>query len=118
MKKYLDINPATVINVTVLSDEFANDEFKYLCKLTSKEVVLLPYNPLITIKQFIDYKYAITSGIDELNIKIEKIMIYIDYYGFERKELTDINSNNEVREIYDTYIQASEALIDIDIEER
>lgn len=118
MNKFNMINPINVLSVTVQDENKRTDEYIYICKLVTKESVLLPYNPLITIKQFIEYKYAITSGIDELNIKIEKIMIYIDYYGFERKEITDINSNNEIREIFNSYHLASEALIKIDLEER
>lgn len=122
MKRYLNINPATVINVIFVSDDFTNDEIKddeyrYLCKTINKETVLLPYNPLITIKQFIAYKYAITSGVDELNIKVEKIMVYIDYYGFVREKIVDINSNNEIIKIFDTFIQATEALVTYELEE-
>lgn len=123
MKKIQMINPNVVIDVVVPNEDFRNDEisddgYKYICKLVNKETVLLPYNPLHMIKQFISNKYAITKGTDNLNIKIEEIMHYIDYYGTERKEIIDFESNNEIEEVYDTYLEASEALIKLDIEER
>ena len=123
MKKIAMINPNVVIDVVVPDEAFRNDEisddgYRYICKLVTKETVLLPYNPLHMIKQFINYKYAITKGTDNLNIKIEEIMHYIDYYGTERKEIIDFESNNEIEEVYDTYLEASEALIKLDIKER
>jgi len=77
---------------------------------------LLPYNPLSTIKQFINYQYAITSNSNELNIKIEKVIVYIDYYGFEINKIVG-KSNNEIRSTYNTYFEAVEVLTKFELEE-
>jgi hypothetical protein len=121
MKKLLNINPSTVISVTEVNIGFRNenikdDDYRYICNLTNDKSVLLPYNPLSKIKQFINYQYAITSNSNKLNIKIEKVIVYIDYYGFETSEIVE-KSDNEIRSTYDTYLQALEALTQLELEE-
>jgi len=110
IKKYEMINPAVVINVTIPEDDMLDDEYIYLCKLTTKESVLLPYHPLLQIKQFIEIGYAVTEFIDENNerrfVKIEKVIVYIDYYGFERTEIKDRTSKNTIVKVFQTYVQA------------
>lgn len=123
MKKIQMINPNVVIDVVVANQDLKNDEisddgYKYVCKLVNKETVLLPYNPLHMIKQYISNKYAITKNTDNLNIKIEEIIHYIDYYGTERKEIIDFESDNEIEKVYDSWLEASEALIKLNIEKR
>jgi hypothetical protein len=114
MKRLLNINPLTVVNVIEVNigfrnEEIKDDEYRYICHLINNESVLLPYNPLKKIKQFINYQYAITSNSNELNIKVEKVIIYIDYYGFKVSKIVG-KSDNEIRSTYDTYFQAVEVL--------
>ena len=121
MKKLLNINPLTVINCIETNKGFRNeditdDEYRFICHLSSNNSVLLPYNPLSTIKQFINYQYAITSNSDGLNIKIEKVIVYIDYYGFEINKIVG-KSNNEIRSTYNTYFEAVEVLTKFELEE-
>lgn len=113
IKKYEMINPNSVISVSIPDDSMINDEYIYLCKLTNKESVLLPYHPLLQIKQFIEIGYAVTHFIDddedkEINfVQIEKVIVYIDYYGFERTELKDRTSKNTIIEVFTSYFKAN-----------
>lgn len=122
MRRLLKVNPLTVIDVITVGNDFTNeeikdDEYKYICRLINNESVLLSYNPLLTIKQFIKYRYAITSDSNELNVKVEKTIVYINYYGFEVEEISDNNSNNEIRKVYETSIRAYEILQEIEYDE-
>lgn len=111
IKKYDMINPNTIISVTIPEDDMIDDEYIYLCKLITKESVLLPYHPLLQIKQFIEVGFAVTEFVDEDNernfVSIEKVMVYIDYYGFERTEIKDRSSKNTIIKVFETYIKAS-----------
>jgi len=116
IKKYEMINPNSVISVSVLDEDKRVDEYVWLCKLTTKETILLQYNPLSTIKQFIKYGYAVTHFKDETNeidfVKIEQTMTFIDYYGFEVTQIKDIESNNTIIKNFDTYVQADRYILE------
>jgi len=117
MKKYEMINPQNVLFVSLLEEENREDEYIWICKLTTKESVLLKYNPLITIKQFIGYKFAVTKNReDDKLVKIEQVMVYIDYYGFERTEIKDELSSNEIVKVFDSYVQADRYILNSELE--
>ena len=108
MKKLRLINPNTVISVEVVEEEKRVDNFVFICKLTTKESVLCPYNPLNTIKQFLGELYGITSlyGGD---IEVSKIIKFVDYYGTIVMQIEDeIREEFDTHELFDT---ESEALI-------
>ncbi len=116
IKKYEMINPNSVISVSVLDEDKRVDEYVWLCKLITKESVLLRYNPLLNVKQFIKYGYAVTHFEDETNeidfVKIEQTMTFIDYYGFEVTQIKDIESNNTIIKNFDTYVQADRYILE------
>ena len=117
IKKHEMINPNVVISVSIPNDNMIDDEYIYLCKLTNKENVLLPYHPLLQIKQFIEIGYAVTHFIDEdgtspILVSIEKVIVYIDYYGFERTEIKNRDSKNTIVKTFKTYIQADRYIVE------
>lgn len=116
IKKYEMINPMNVVSVSIQDEDKRTDEYVWLCKLVTKETILLRYNPLLTIKQFIKYGYAVTYFEDETNeidfVKIEQTMTFIDYYGFEVTQIKDIESNNTIIKNFDTYVQADRYILE------
>lgn len=119
IKKYEMINPMNVVSVSIQDEDKRTDEYIWLCKLVTKETILLRYNPLLTIKQFVKYGYAVTHFEDETNeidfVNIEQTMTFIDYYGFEVTQIKDTESNNTIIKNFDTYVQADRYILEQDL---
>ncbi|HIP13851.1 MAG TPA: hypothetical protein EYG73_14170 [Arcobacter sp.] len=119
IKKYEMINPMNVVSVSIQDEDKRTDEYVWLCKLVTKETILLRYNPLLTIKQFVKYGYAVTHFEDETNeidfVNIEQTMTFIDYYGFEVTQIKDTESNNTIIKNFDTYVQADRYILEQDL---
>ena len=106
MKKLKKINPNSVISVTEIAQKEQKDNYIYLCSLVTKETVLMSYNPLERVKQFIKYGYAIAKN-DNNDLRTEKVQIFINYYGLEVTKFLDSNSDDEIVFICDTIFQAT-----------
>jgi len=106
MKKIEKINPNSVISVTEIAPEEQKDNYIYLCNLTTKETVLMSYNPLERVKQFIKYGYAIAKN-DNNDLRTEKVQIFINYYGLEVTKFINRNSEDEIVCVCDTVFQAT-----------
>jgi hypothetical protein len=111
MERVLKINPQTVVSVVYVGNTFKNEEikvddsFKYICSLVTNERVLMEYDPLKRIKQFIKYGYAVVKNKNN-NLRTEKVQIFINYYGLEVIEFINSNSKDEIVFTCDTIFQA------------
>jgi len=106
VKKIEKINPDNVISVTEIAPGQQEDKFIYVCTTTTEETVLMPYNPLEQIKQFIKYGYAIAKN-ENSDLRTEKVKIFINYYGLEVTEFIHSNSRDEIVFLCDTVFQAT-----------
>lgn len=106
MKRLKNINPNSVISVTEIAPEEQKDDFIYICSLITNESVLMPYNPLERIKQFIKYGYSVVKDKDD-NLKTEKVAVYINYYGLEVTKFVKNSSHGDIKIVLDTIYQAT-----------
>ena len=101
MKKLDLVNPINVINVEPVGTENIKDNYAFIVKLTTKESVLMRYNPLATIKQFIAVKWCIISTVDDSDICVSECIEYIDYYGTRTLNvLDDVMEHYDINEIF------------------
>jgi len=116
MKRLKNINPNSVISVIEMAIEEQEDDFIYICSLVTDESVLMPYNPLEKIKQFIKYGYSVVKDKDD-NLKTEKVAIYINYYGSEVKKFVKNNVHGDIKIVLDTIYQATNYILEYSLDE-
>lgn len=113
MKKLDLVNPNTVMNVEPIDPNKSNDNYIYLVKLISKETVLMRYNPLAEIKQFVSKGFAVVSDAGTQHC-VTEIITYIDFYGtIVNRIQDDVMALWDVEYIFDSKDMAEDKLKDL-----
>lgn len=112
MKKLDFVNPENVVNVDFLGmDKIKEGNYAYIVKLVTKETVIMKYNPLLCIKQFICFKWCIISDIEDSDINVSKCEFYVNYYGNTSLNIIDdVKNHYDINEVFDNKQEAMDRL--------